>query len=250
MFERVGVIGLGQFGRLLAESLAPHVDVVVHDARADGDAPAGTTRVGIEDAGRSDVVVPAVNLQHLPEVFDAVAPTLGDGALVADVTSVKVEPIRLMRERLPERVGLLGTHPLFGPQSVAEQGLSGQRLAVCRVRIDDERFAAVERVLAGTLGLELIDTTPDEHDRQMALVQALTHLVGHAAAELDLADLELGTLAYRRLRQLARNIGGDSEELFEAIQGANPYAAEVRARFVEAVERVRRRAGDGPTIDQ
>ncbi|MEM7755124.1 MAG: prephenate dehydrogenase [Planctomycetota bacterium] len=244
MIERVGVIGLGQFGRLLAESLAPHAEVVAHDARLIDAPPRGVALVGLDDVARSDVVVPAVNLQHLGEVLDAVGPVLGEGALVADVTSVKVEPIGLMNDRLPNHAQILGTHPLFGPQSVAEKGLAGQRLAVCRVRIDDAVYAAVERVLSGALGLDVIETTADEHDRQMALVQALTHLVGHAAAELDLADLPLGTLAYRRLRQLAQNISGDSEELFDAIQGRNPYAAGVRARFVEAVDRVRRRAGD------
>jgi len=242
-FDSISVIGQGQFGRLLAEHLAQHLDVRVHDASPATHPAPGTTPVSLEDAARADVVVPAVNVQHLGEVLDALAPLVSDDALIADVTSVKVEPVSLMLDRLPN-ARVLGTHPLFGPQSVAEMGLRGQRLALCPVRIDDETYASVRAFLGGTLGLELIETTPEDHDRQMALVQALTHLVGHAAAELDLDDLALGTLAYRRLRQLATNISGDSEELFDAIQGRNPYAADIRARFVEAVERVRRRAGD------
>jgi len=238
------VIGCGRFGRLLCGHLAEHAEVVVCDAREIAEAPAGVRVGSIADAGWVDAVIPAVNVQAFEGVLRAIGPLVRAGTLVADVSSVKVEPLAMMERLLPGGVELLGTHPLFGPQSVAEKGLRGQRIAMCPVRVGAARSAWVRGFLAGTLGLEVIEVRPDEHDRQMALVQVLTHLVGHAAAELELADLPLGTLAYRRLRQLATNIAGDSDELFDAIQSRNPYAAGTRARFVAAVERVRRRAGD------
>ncbi len=246
MGERtVFIAGQGSFGRLLAGILAPHARVLVHDPAGVEGTPAGAEVVGPEASSRADIVIPAVNLQRLADALADLGPRLREGALVADVTSLKVEPVDLMRRLLPQRVQILGTHPLFGPRSVEERGLRGQRVALCPVRIDDDTYASIRSLLGDGLGLTLVETTPEEHDRQMALVQALTHLVGHAAAELALDDLPLGTLAYQRLRELAANISMDSPELFDAIQTRNPYAGAVRARFVDAVQRVRRRAGDG-----
>ena len=241
---KVSIIGHGNFGRLLAVHLAPHAEVVVHDAAPIQNLVPGTRSVELTEAASAETVILAVNVQHLEAVLGAIAPTLSRNALVADVCSVKVEPIEAMLRILPEHARILGTHPLFGPQSVAEKGLPDQRLAICPVRIDEEQQRRTIAFLRDTLRLDVIETSPEEHDRQMSLVQALTHLVGHAAAELRLEDLPLGTLAYRRLRQLAMNISGDSEELFDAIQSRNRFAAEIRARFVDAVENVRRRAGD------
>lgn len=245
MGERtVFIAGQGSFGRLLAAVLAPHARVLVHDPAGSGASPAGVEVVGPEASANADIVIPAVNLQRLAGALADLAPRLREGSLVADVTSLKVEPVDMMQRLLPRRAQILGTHPLFGPRSVEERGLAGQRVALCPVRIDTETYASVRSFLGDRLGLTLVETTPDEHDRQMALVQALTHLVGHAAAELALDDLPLGTLAYQRLRELATNISQDSPELFDAIQTRNPYAGAVRARFVDAVDRVRRRAGD------
>jgi len=103
-------------------------------------------------------------------------------------------------------------------------------------------FGAARGFLAETLSLDVIDLTPDEHDRQMAHVQVLTHLVGHAAGELDPPDLPLATVAYTRLMQLRRNIAGDTEELFAAIQTHNPHAGEMRRRFLDAMTGVIERA--------
>ncbi|MEM7621763.1 MAG: prephenate dehydrogenase [Planctomycetota bacterium] len=240
----VGVIGLGSFGGLLAGALAEHAPVAAFDPDPGALVPDGVARRSFEEVCAADVVVACVNLQQLGGVLARAASHLRVGALVCDVTSVKVEAVRLLRAHVPAGCGVLATHPLFGPQTVREQGLAGQRVAVCPVRISPALWGRVTAVLAGAMGLELIEVEPDEHDREMALVQALTHLVGHAAASLELPELRLGTLAYQRLRQLAMNIGGDSEALFEVIQNANPHAAAVRARFVEAVDGVRRRAGD------
>lgn len=246
--DGVGIIGLGAFGSLLASALAQHLDVVAFDVRGN-EPPTGVSAGSIDDACARGVVVPAVNVQQLGAVLDQIAPRLREGALVADVCSVKAGPIAMMLDRLPAGVRVLGTHPLFGPQSVAELGLKGQRIALCPARIDPPALGAVRAFLTDRLGLMAIEVGADEHDRQMAEVQALTHLVGHAVRALGLGDRAqgepaLGTLAHRRLVQLANNIAGDSPELFEAIQRHNPHAASIRARFAEAVEAVRRRAGD------
>jgi prephenate dehydrogenase len=125
-------------------------------------------------------------------------------------------------------VDLVATHPLFGPQS-ARNGLAGLRLVVCPIRGDRaEKVAAFGR----SLGLTVTVTTAEEHDREMAYVQALTHLIGRSLVNLGIPDEQLKTPSYQHLLELCALIGGDTFELFSAIQTLNPYAAEVAESFV------------------
>lgn len=234
---RIGLVGFGAFGRLAGRHIAPHYELRVHDpAVSAAEVKAiGATPAPLDAAAGCDVCILAVPVQAIESVCAQIAPKIGPRTLVADVASIKTGPAEAMRRLLPPDNDILGTHPLFGPQTVAEVGLGGQSIALCPVRIGGERLATVREFLTGTLGLSVIETTPEEHDRQMALVQVVTHLIGHAASEMDLPELPLATLAYKRLLQMKHNIERDSEELFEAIQTLNPYAADVRRRFVEAV---------------
>lgn len=233
----IGLIGFGAFGRLAGACLASHVPTLVHDPAVPGSdiEAAGASPASLEDAAACDVCIMAVPVQAIERVCLQIAPLVRPGTLIVDVASIKIGPTETMRRLLPPHNDILGTHPLFGPQTVAEVGLRGQAIALCPVRIDRKRLETVRAFLAGTLGLRVVETTPDEHDRQMALVQGITHLIGHAARAMNLPELPLTTLAYQRLLQMKHNVERDSTELFEAIQTLNPYAAEARRRFVDAV---------------
>lgn len=240
----IGVVGLGAFGSLMAGLLAPHADVVACDERPDTLVPDGVHAGSFEDVCTQGVILLAVNLQHLESVARRAAEHVRAGALVADVCSVKAKACQILERDFPDGVDVIGTHPLFGPQTIAEEGVRGQRVVLCPVRVGGGRLSSVEGFLSGRVGLRVIRATAEQHDRQMAVVQVLTHLVGHAVNEMGLGELEMGTLAYRRLLQLAQNVRGDSEAMFHAIQTQNLYAAEVRRRFLDAVGSVTSRAED------
>lgn len=241
----IALVGFGAFGRLAARHLAPHATLLVHDptAREHDIRDAGGEPVSLEQAAGADVVLLATPVQAIESAAKAIAPHVRPGSLVADVASVKSLPVRWMLEHLPEHADVLGAHPLFGPQTAAERaGIAGEPIALCRGRIDDESYARVRAFLAEKLSLHVVELTPDEHDRQMALVQAVTHLIGHTASEMDLPDLETGTLAYRRLMQMKHNTENDSPALYDAIQRLNPHAAQARADFLAALIRAKDRA--------
>lgn len=230
--KSLGLIGFGQFGQLAATILKSRYDVLVTDTAAGADAAARAMGVGfgsLADAASRAVVVVAVPVVAMREVFAAIAPHLQPGALVIDVGSVKMLPAQWMVETLPAHVDLVATHPLFGPQS-AKAGLAGLRLVVCPIR--GERHEAVVAI-GRDLGLTVTVTTPEEHDREMAYVQALTHLIGRSLVNLRIPDEELKTPSYQHLLELCALIGADTFELFTAIQTQNPFAAEVVGAFVE-----------------
>lgn len=266
-FPRTVLLGFGAFGRLAAEHLAPHTDLVVIDPRLDtgpqhdpavaADIRGLGARPGtIEaDVPGASVVILAVPVQAIENACRAIAPHLADRAsspdqhptLVVDVASVKMKPAEWMSSLLPRHCQILATHPCFGPETARELGtIAGQPIACCQVRVDDATLDTARTFLSQTLGLAVIDLTPSEHDEQMSLVQVITHLIGHAAHHMNLPELPTATLAYRYLLQMQHNTERDAPQLFEAIQHLNPHAAVARARFKDAIDAVLQKA-DMPT---
>lgn len=230
--KTLGLIGFGQFGQLAARLLTPHFDVLATDTAPGAEKAvrdAGVAFGSLEQAASRDYVVVAVPVAAMKPVLAAIVPYLKPGALVADVGSVKMLPAQWMAEILPKHVDIVATHPLFGPQS-AKNGLAGLRFVICPVRGErHERLAEFGR----SLGLTVTVTTAEEHDREMAYVQALTHLIGRSLVNLGIPDEDLKTVSYQHLLELCALIGADSFELFTAIQTQNPFAAEVATAFVD-----------------
>lgn len=255
MLERVGIVGLGAFGRFMAGHVGAVAREVVGCDGSGVETPRGVRRGTIADIAGCEVVIVAVPLAAMRGVLEDLAAAMerveqggqaGRAGVVVDVCSVKVEPVRLMREILPASVRVLGTHPLFGPQSGA-QGIRGMPIAVCPVRVDAETMARARAVLEVGLGLRVIEIDAERHDRDMAYVQGLTHYISRALSALPLPETPLATMAYERLLAMRSNLAADSWALFETIQQGNAHAAEVRSGLraeLEALEeRLLRRDG-------
>jgi prephenate dehydrogenase len=230
--KRLGIIGFGQFGQLAADVLRRHFEIIATDPAPGAEAAARKLDVSfstLPDAAACDVVMVAAPVAVMRGVFAAMVPHVKPGALVADVGSVKMLPAQWMAEILPKHADLVATHPLFGPQS-AKSGISGLRLVVCPVRGSrHEQVAAFGR----SLGLTVTVTSPEEHDREMAYVQALTHLIGRSLVNIGIPDEQLKTQSYQHLLELCSLISADTFELFTAIQTQNPFAKEVVTAFVD-----------------
>lgn len=235
----IGLIGLGAFGQLAARHLAPHAEVVGYDPLID--APEDGRAGSLAQAASQPAVVLAVPVQALGEACAAVAPHLAPGALVLDVASVKLEPMRILRETLPAGTRILGTHPLFGPQSAAG-GVAGQSVVLCPEAGEDP--ACVADFLRERLALDVHISDADTHDRTMAAVQALTHLVSKVITDLDLPPAPYTTRSYDLLAEAARLVSQDSDALFRAIERHNPHAADLRRRFFEAARTLDRRLSE------
>ena len=234
----LGIIGFGAFGRLMAEHLRPHFRLHAYDPALPGDTAAeaaGAALAGLPAAAACPVVVLATPVSRLEEAVRAVGPYLRPGALVLDVGSVKVVPAEIMRRGLPDHVGIVATHPLFGPQS-ARGGIRGLKVAVCPVRGPDApRVAAF---LRRALGLDAILTTPEAHDREAATVQGLTHLIAKVLVQMEPLPSRMTTRSFELLMEGVGMVRHDAPEVFEAIERANPYAPQVRRRFFDLAARL------------
>ena len=233
---RLGLVGFGAFGRLTARHLSPWFDIHAHDpAATDGDDHA--TLTDLATAAACPTIILAVPVEALAATLTEIRPHLRPEALVIDVGSVKVKPARLMAELLPPGVRIVGTHPLFGPQS-GKAGIAGLRLAVCAVRgnRDARRVAAFCR---RALALKVFQVSPEDHDREAAVVQGLTHLIARLLLAMEPLPTRMTTASFDRLMQAVDMVRHDSPAVFRAIERDNPFAAEVRDRFFALADAAR-----------
>ena len=229
----IGIIGFGAFGQLIARHIRPYFQLCAYDP-APGLQPIadrhGVALTSLEMTARCEVVVLAMPVGRLQEVVDAVAPHIQPGALVLDVGSVKLGPAEIMRRGLPEHAEIVATHPLFGPQS-ARDGIAGLKIAVCPIR--GRRCVRLTAFLRHQLRLNVIMTTPEDHDREAATVQGLTHLIAKVLVQMEPLPTRMTTKSFDLLLEAVNMVRHDAPEVFAAIESANPYAPGVRRRFFE-----------------
>ncbi|MFZ0611054.1 MAG: prephenate dehydrogenase/arogenate dehydrogenase family protein [Desulfobacterales bacterium] len=234
----IGIIGYGRFGRLAARFLGEKYPVFVCGRRdlSQEKMPQNVRADSFQDVCRQRIVIFCMPISSFKDVLAAAAPLIKPGALVADVCSVKEEPVMWMKTALPESVSILGTHPMFGPDS-ASAGLDGMKIALCRVRIEDGQYGKVIAFLKAA-GLIVIEATPEEHDRQIAVSLALTHFIGRSLAAFGARELGIDTEGYKRLLHILDVVEHDTRQLFFDMHRYNPYAKEARAAFMNAMAKV------------
>lgn len=242
----VGLMGFGAFGQLIAQHLTPHLPLTVNDPVLDrgrhpqlpGQAIAGS----VEDIGRSDLIILAVPVSSLADAIHSLRPHLRPGCTVIDVGSVKIGPIQTMLATLPTTVNIIGSHPLFGPQS-ARDGIEGHNIALCPVR-GQKVLRLVRIFLRRKLRLNVHITTAENHDQEAAVVQGVTHMIAKVLLRMGPLPTTLTTTSFERLMQATEMVRYDAPSLFQAIERENPYAAQVRDRFFKLADEVRRELED------
>ncbi len=236
--QSIGIIGFGRFSRLMVRYLSDDFEVTVFDRRNRTEivADLGGRAGSLDEACGCDLVVPAVPISAMQSVLMKMAPLLGSTSLVMDICSVKTYPVQWMAQLLPPDTAFIATHPMFGPDSAAGT-LAGQKMILCRQRIDSNRYGCIRDYLKSKQ-LVVIETTPEEHDRQMAATLALTHFIGRSLAEYGAEPLDIDTEGYKRLLYTLETVTHDTWELFTDMHHYNPFAKDIRTRFKAAVMRI------------
>jgi prephenate dehydrogenase len=230
----VGVYGLGRFGAFWARLLAERFDVGAYNRSAHRPVPEGVTAASLEEVCAADILFLCVSISAIEAVVEEIAPLLSPRTVVADTCSVKVHPVQLMQERLPEENPILGTHPMFGPDS-GQSGVQDLPIIITPVRTDPEMVEYwVGQFQA--YGLRVHRMTPDEHDREAAYTQGITHFLGRLLKELDVRESAIGTLGYRKLLEVVEQTCNDPYRLFLDLQHYNPYTEGMRTRLRESFD--------------
>ncbi|MBN2737352.1 MAG: prephenate dehydrogenase/arogenate dehydrogenase family protein [Spirochaetales bacterium] len=233
---KIGVYGLGRFGGFWAQALSSFHQVLGYSRTLRSDLPKGVQWCEFQRLGDQEAVVMSVAISAMEESLKKLAPILKPGALVMDTCSVKAEPAALMRSILPETVSIIATHPMFGPDS-ARNGLKNLPLVMCPVRCSDDVFGYWLENFK-TMGLNVFVMTPEEHDREAAYTQGITHFIGRVLADMDLKPSSISTLGYSRLLEVMTQTCNDSLQLFKDLQKRNPYTEKMRADLSASLAKI------------
>jgi prephenate dehydrogenase len=231
--KEIGIIGLGRFGKFAAGILKNDFQVFGYDPST-GIRVQGVCRGDWDEVAAKPIVLLCVPISFMEPTCRQLASNLHPGQLVIDTCSVKEWPLRIMTRLLPRHVEILGTHPLFGPDS-ARQGIRGQRIALCPVRC--QRVPAIRRYLTG-LGLKVIITSAARHDREMAKTQALFHFLARGVTALRVFPGELTTPGPAKLFHDFEDVQNDSFQLFHDLESLNRFAPPLRKRMLQSLERI------------
>lgn len=231
----VGLIGFGRLGALLGKYLAQDCHLHIHDQKLDQSyvKKLGATPSNLESVCQKEIIIIAVPISEIENCLKEMSPHINPNALVIDVCSVKCHPIEMMKKYLPKSVGLLGTHPMFGPDSAAK-GLFGCKIVLCKERIEDKRYQDILNYLE-THGLKVLEATPEEHDQEISQSLLLTHFIGRSLIKNGSQKLNIDTVGYRRLMKILLTVENDSWQLFIDMNKYNPYSAETRKKFLKAL---------------
>ncbi len=224
----VRIVGAGLLGSSIGHALmARGIDVALDDTspsqlRLAIDYGAGRRPRDDDDPSLIVVAVPPDVTADVIERELLRHPT----AVVTDVASVKLEPLRALRERGVDLTHYIGSHPLAGRErggaiSARADIFVGRPWVVCR---DEEPFAADLALVEGLaldLGAMPLEMTPEDHDRAVALVSHVPQLVASLLAGrfVDAPDGSL-RLAGQGVRDTTR-IAASAPELWVQILGAN-----------------------------
>ncbi|TVQ41247.1 MAG: prephenate dehydrogenase/arogenate dehydrogenase family protein [Spirochaetaceae bacterium] len=238
---KVGVFGLGRFGALWAQLLASRVTVLGFNRSPGRRIPDGVRVVGFDDLAGCDALFLCVSISAMEDAVERVSSIARPGMLVLDTCSVKEYPLAVMRSRLPSEVHLIGTHPMFGPDST-HNGVADLPLIVCRERAPEALVRFWIDLFEG-LGLKVLEMSAAEHDQEAAYTQGITHFIGRVLRELDVCPSEIATLGYRKILDVVEQTCNDPLQLFLDLQRYNRFTAEMRRELEAAFDRVVERLG-------
>ena len=239
----IAILGYGRFGRALGSLLLrSNQRFRAYDPCAE--IPAEYGAASAEEAVEgAEWVVLAMPVPRMEESLKALRPHLGPDQTVIDVGSGKVGPCALLDAVLGDAIPHLGSHPLFGPLSLsrAERPL---RVVLCAS--PRHPGAAVRaRAWFRSLDCEVLAQDPETHDRNMAQTHVLAFFVAKGLLDVGVGgDMPFAPPSFQGLKYTLEAVRADAGHLFAAIQRENPFAAEARARLVEALGSIHRRLAE------
>lgn len=237
---RVALFGYGRFGQALAGLLREgghEVRAVDPAVTLPAELAAASPVAALADA---EWVVLAVPVRCLRELLASLRPLLQPCHVVLDVGSVKLFPAIWMDEVLGAAIAHAGTHPLFGPQSLA-RGERPRRVVVCPSR-QHPQAAERARTLFERIGFDVLMRDAAAHDHAMAETHALAFYIARALVDMGIGeDLSMAPPSFLGLGNMLAAVRGDAGHLFATIQKENPYAEAARERLLATLTRIHQR---------
>ena len=230
--KQVGVIGYGRFGKVLCDILVKTYNVLIFDNSSKNKEVEFSD---IEEVLESHLVFVAVPIRSFEKVIKDISQYSLYNTTIVDVCSVKVYPVDIMKNYLQKHVGIIATHPHFGPDSYSP--FRELKTTIFPVRDSYNRIKEVKNIFEAE-SIRTINMTPDKHDRIAASSQGITHFIGRVLKESGVRSTDINTLGFNELLGVIEQTCNDSWELFKDLQKYNPYTNKMIDNLVGTIQKI------------
>jgi prephenate dehydrogenase (NADP+) len=177
----IGIIGLGDMGRLYAKAFVKAgyqvsgCDLPANRSALEAELePFGIKMVdnGHDISRTCDLIIYSVEADKLEQVVAEFGPSTKYGAIVAGQTSVKTPEIEIFEKHLPADAQIVTFHAMHGPGFEPK----GQKLILIRHRAENDAYLRMLD-LFNALETDIVEMSSfHEHDKIVADTQAVTHV--------------------------------------------------------------------------
>ena len=169
---------------------------------------------------KADYVVLCTPTRRTPEIIRLIAKEMKRGTYLIEISSEKSKVVSSL-SKIPDKINPICIHPMFGP---GIKTIKGQNIISVPIK-DAKKELTVAKALFDGANFVTIDAI--EHDKKIAVILGLTHLMNLVFANIISKDEKMlltekmsGT-TFRVQKTLAESIMTETPELIETII-ANP----------------------------
>nr|WP_275784664.1 prephenate/arogenate dehydrogenase family protein [Rhizobium gei] len=269
-FEKIALIGIGLIGSSIAreikdKGLAAFVTISTRSEatlkRAEELGLGDRYTISAADAVRdADLVIVSVPVGASGTVAAEISAHLKPGAIVTDVGSTKGSVIAQMAPHIPQGVHFIPGHPIAGTEySGPDSGFvglfKGRWCILTPLPDTDEAAKAKLRAFWETLGSMVDDMDPEHHDKVLAIVSHLPHIIAYnivgTADDLEaVTESEVIKYSASGFRDFTRLAASDPTMWRDVCLHNKDAILEMLARFSEDLAYLQRaiRWGDGDKL--
>lgn len=226
---RIVIVGAGNMGSWLVESLCLDYEVGIYDADRSKLKYFFNSRkfLYLEEIHdySPDILINAVSLEKTIKVFNEIMPYLPEDCIIADITSVK-KGLSEFYKKSGRR--FVSTHPMFGPTFGDVKNLKNENAII--ISESDEEGAEFFRKFFASLKIKIHDYSFDEHDQTIAYSLSLPFSSSIIFASCMKEQDAPGT-TFRKHHEIAKGLMSEDDYLLSEIL-MSPYS-------LEQVEKVR-----------
>ena len=191
----------------------------------------------------TEYVLLSTPTKKTPEIIRLIAKEMKRESYLIDITSQKSKTATALG-KIPAKVCPICIHPMFGPGA---KGLKNQNIVSIPIR-DGKKELDVAKNLFPDANFVTIDS--NEHDKKIAIILGLTHLINIAFANILAKDDKIlltekmaGT-TFKAQKIIAESILTESPELIETII-SNPEVRKIAEEFWKDIGRLLNSAQEG-----
>jgi len=185
---------------------------------------------------KADYVVLATPTRRTPEIIRLIAKEMKRGTYLIEISSEKSKVVSSLA-KMPAKINPICIHPMFGP---GIKTIKGQNIISIPIKDAKSELTVAKSLFEGA---NFVTIDAIEHDKKIAVILGLTHLINVVFAKIISKDEKtmltekMSGTTFRVQKTLAESIMTESPELIETII-ANPEIRRVAEELWKDVGRL------------